>query len=93
MEVRQTVSPAYRPKWYRATVIAVRRESDAPIEIVGGAELELIGEDNKYPLKLLNRKRQVLVRVVQEKNNCTTPPPEQLIQDNGLPVVHPPYIR
>lgn len=93
VEVRQTASLAYRPKWYRATVIAVRRETDVPMEIVGGAELEMIGEDNKSPLKLLNRKRQVLVKVPQEKNNCTTPAPEQLRQENGNPVVHPPYTR
>lgn len=94
VEVRQTASHAYRPKWYRAEVIAVRRESDiAPLEITGGAELELIGEDAKSPLKLLQRKRQVLVRVPQERNNCTTPVPEKLRQENGLPVVHPPFIR
>ncbi|KAL3781972.1 hypothetical protein ACHAWO_004785 [Cyclotella atomus] len=93
VEVRQTASLAYRPKWYRATIIAVRRESDSPNEIVGGAELEMIGEGNKSPLKLLNGKRQVLVRVPQEKNNCTTPPPEKLFHDNGLPIVHPPFTR
>ena len=94
VEVRQTASLAYRQKWYRATVIAIRRESDNnPIEIVGGAELEMIGEDKKSPLKMLQRKRQILVMVPQEKNNCSSPVPSQLRQDNGMPVVHPPYIR
>ena len=94
VEVRQTASPVYRPKWYRATVIAIRRESDSnPLEITGGAELEMIGDDNKSPLKLLHRKRQVLVRVPQEKNNCATPPPLQEWREDGSPIEFPPYLR
>ena len=50
----------------------------------------MIGDDKKSPLKLLERKRQILVRVPQEKKNCPSPAPVQLRHENGLPVVHPP---
>jgi len=94
VEVRQVASTAYRSKWYRANVIAIRRESDTnPLEIIGGAELEMNGENSTAPLKLLQRKRQVLVVVPQEKLNCLTPPPEQLRNEDGSPLVHPPYTR
>ena len=94
VEVRQVASTAYRSKWYRANVIAIRRESDTnPLEIIGGAELEMNGENSTVPLKLLHRKRQVLVVVPQEKLNCLTPPPEQLRNEDGSPLVHPPYTR
>lgn len=94
VEVRQVASTAYRSKWYRANIIAIRRESDTnPLEIIGGAELEMNGENSTVPLKLLHRKRQVLVVVPQEKLNCLTPPPEQLRNEDGSPLVHPPYTR
>eukprot|EP00804_Cyclotella_cryptica_P029210 CCRYP_011647-RC/>CCRYP_011647-RC protein AED:0.05 eAED:0.05 QI:124/1/1/1/1/1/6/1079/1337 len=95
VEVRQTASLLHRPKWYRATVIAIGRESDSPRELLGGAELEMIEDESgkQFPLKLLQRKRQVMVRVPQERNNCPTPAPVELKKDNGIPIVHPPYIR
>jgi hypothetical protein len=93
VEVRQTASLVHRPKWYKAVVMAL---SDNPKEITGGAELELIDEDasgKKIPLKLLRRKRQVLLKVHQERNNCATPAPAKIMYENGMPVVHPPFIR
>ena len=51
-----------RPKWHRATILAVGNEDDIPRELEGGAELELIDVNDvgkKIPLMLLKRKRQV----------------------------------
>lgn len=95
VEVRQTASLVHRPKWYRATVIAIGTESDNPRELLGGAELENVEDESgrKFPLKLLQRKTQILVKVPQERNNCPTPAPVELKKENGIPVAHPPYIR
>ena len=64
VEIRESTSMVQRPKWHRATVLAVGKQTDPPRELEGTAELEVL-EDNgagkKVPLKLLKRKRQVCV--------------------------------
>ena len=64
VEIRESTSLVQRPKWHRATVLAVGDENDSPRELVGGAELEELdikGVGKKAPLLLLNRKKQVHV--------------------------------
>lgn len=41
VEIRESTSLVQRPKWHRATVLAVGNEHDTPRELEGGAELEL----------------------------------------------------
>lgn len=68
VEVRESNSLAHRPKWYRATVLALGKESDSQRDLLGCAELEMNEEDDKggkHPLMLLNRKRQVCGFVCQ----------------------------
>ena len=67
VEVRESTSLVQRPKWHRATVLAVGDENDMPRELEGGAELELIDVNDvgaKIPLNLLKRRRQVCVECV-----------------------------
>jgi len=62
VEVRESTSLVQRPKWHRATVLAVGDENDMPRELEGGAELELLDVNDvgaKIPLNLLKRRRQV----------------------------------
>jgi hypothetical protein len=62
VEIRESTSLVQRPKWHRATILAVGDENDSPRELVGGAELEELdikGDGKKAPLLLLNRKKQV----------------------------------
>jgi len=95
VEVRESNSLAHRPKWYRATVLATGKETDSPTELTGGAELEMNEENEKgtkNPLLLLNRKRQILVRVPQEKNNCPPLAKSPMNPDDSM-AVRPPYIR
>jgi hypothetical protein len=64
VEIRESTSLVQRPKWHRATVLAVGGENEPPRELEGGAELELLGVNavgKKIPLTLLNRKAQVCV--------------------------------
>jgi hypothetical protein len=64
VEIRDSTSLVQRPKWHRATVLAVGGENEPPRELEGGAELELLGINavgKKIPLTLLNRKAQVCV--------------------------------
>lgn len=59
VEIRESTSLVQRPKWHRATILAVGGENDSPRELVGGAELEELdikGDGKKAPLLLLNRK-------------------------------------
>jgi len=97
VEVRESSSLVQRPKWHRATVLAVARETDPPRELVGGAELEAMddnGHGKKVPLLLLNRKRQILVEVPQERLKCTSPlPTVRSKNDDGFPAAQPPFIR
>lgn len=87
LEVRDSMSKADRPKWYKGVVKKVGgvRGPYKPIE--GGAELELLdgilgttcnangnAEKNAATLLLMNRKQQVLVEVEQEEQN-TLPDP------------------
>lgn len=85
VEVRDSASLVQRPKWFRGIVRAVGRDDDVPMEIVGGAELEMletpvsnVGSDEKElvkkrrPLLLLHRTRQILVEVPQEKFNSSS---------------------
>lgn len=95
VEVRESASLVQRPKWYKATVIAVSREFDSPREIVGGADLEQNDENEKgekVPLVLLSRKRQILVRVPQEKHNVSTTVQPVGNTDGNIPI-QPPYVR
>ena len=62
VEIRESTSLVQRPKWHRATILAVGDENDSPRDLVGGAELEELdikGDGKKAPLLLLNRKKQV----------------------------------
>lgn len=63
VEIRESTSLVQRPKWHRATVLAVGSENDSPRELVCGAELEMLDLDGrgkkKRALMLLGRKRQV----------------------------------
>lgn len=62
VEIRESTSLVRRPKWHRATVLALGHEEDVPRKLEGGAELEALEEDGtggKVPLLLLGRKRQV----------------------------------
>ena len=62
VEIRESTSLVQRPKWHRATVLAVGKETDSPIELEGNAELEKLDvneKGKKIPLLLLRRKRQV----------------------------------
>lgn len=97
VEVRESSSLVQRPKWHRATVLAVGREVDPPRELVGGAELEALednGDGKMSSLLLLNRKRQILVEVPQERLRCTSPlPTVRSKNDDGLPAAQPPFIR
>lgn len=98
VEVRESSSMVQRPKWHRATVLAVGRETDPPRELVRGAELEALEDDNrsgkKVPLLLLNRRRQILVEVPQERLSNPSPlPTVRSKNDDGLPVAQPPFIR
>jgi hypothetical protein len=97
VEVRESSSLVQRPKWHRATVLRLGMEKDCPRELVGGAELELLddnGSGTKMPLLLLNRKRQVLVEVPQERLNCRSPiPTVRSMNEDGQPVAQPPFIR
>ena len=64
VEVRESTSLVQRPKWHRATVLALGSEEDIPRELEGGAELELLEMNEvgkRVPLTLLKRKRQVRV--------------------------------
>ncbi len=64
VEVRESTSLVQRPKWHRATVLALGSETDMPKNLQGGAELELLEENEvgkRVPLMLLKRKRQVRV--------------------------------
>ena len=64
VEIRESTSLVQRPKWHRATILAVGDENDNPRDLVGGAELEELdikGVEKKAPLLLLNRKKQVNV--------------------------------
>jgi hypothetical protein len=97
VEVRESSSIVQRPKWHRATVLAVGRETDPPRELVGGAELESLednGNGKKVSLLLLSRKRQILVEVPQERLSCPSPlPTVRRKNDDGLPLEQPPFIR
>lgn len=100
VEVRESTSLVQRPKWHRATVVAVGNPDDPPRELDGGAELELLAENShgkKCPLLLLNRRRQILVESPQEMVNCSTAPLSPPRNENGraavVPEAHPPYRR
>jgi len=47
VEVREASSLVQRPKWFRATVKAVAKEDGDLMEIVGGAELEALEDDEQ----------------------------------------------
>jgi hypothetical protein len=64
VEIRESTSLVQRPKWHRATVLAVGDENEIPRDLEGGAVLELLGVNaagKNVPLTLLNRKGQVCV--------------------------------
>lgn len=90
LEVRDSLSRADRPKWYKGIVRRVGSKVGNPKNLVGGAQLELfdipieIGSENeeespslKRALLLMDRTQQILVEVEQERQNV---PPETLIQ-------------
>lgn len=79
--MRDTSSLVDRPKWYKGVVRRVGTPDDKPEIIVGGAALEdhpeLDGRTDeegnviKKPLLLLQRTKQILVEVEEEKHNTT----------------------
>ena len=70
VEIRESSSTAQRPKWYRGMIRKVGGAKDAVLEIVGGAELEVMEKDDSKtnggtrPLLILNRTQQV------RRNSC-----------------------
>ena len=100
-EGRDERHPVPQARVDRASVLAVGRETDPPRELEGGAELELLEENDagkKVPSYLLKRRRQVLVEVPQEMHNCnvplTAPPPITTANTDAsvtYPAAQPPY--
>jgi len=85
LEVRDSMSKANRPKWYKGVVKKVGSVRGSCKSIEGGAELELLhhilgttcngnAEKTAATLLLMSRKQQVLVEVEQEEQN-TLPDP------------------
>lgn len=106
VEVRDTSSRADRPKWYKGVVRRVGTMDGKPEIIVGGAELELyddpsgkLDEDGKIlkkPLLLLQRTKQILVEIEQEKHSSPAMGiasiPNSKTNDDSL-TPEPPFLR
>ncbi len=81
LEVRDSMSKADRPKWYKGIVKKVGGMRGPYKAIEGGADLELLsdilgdcstngsGQKNAATLLLMSRKQQILVEVEQEEQN------------------------
>lgn len=64
VEIRESTSPAERPKWFKGIIKDVSKLGDPMYEILGGADLETYcvnGVGKMLPLLLLHRTRQVRV--------------------------------
>jgi len=95
IEIREAASLIQRPKWFCGIVRVIGKESDEVRDMLGGADIETVDDDmGMRPRLLLNRTRQILVEVPQERFNSamliSTHPD---VKADGGYSAQPPFLR